>query len=335
MQEARTDIQKERARLLLRGFSFYEAAAASRLPDWRAGRSSVASASDALDLVEQAVAATEGAASSYAIDDSLAEDEVLQRVTVPFWCGIDRRFWGTYPLWRVFEWVVADTQVRCKVERLADQVGDLGRCARSLLQMADGELHPLLDLPVGADADIAVVGDTTRRSKEPGENMDSQRWRLTVGDDVEPFWNPPYSGRSGRMWVDSAGGRSGRGAILCEGTAYGTARRRLAPMEGSVTALCFIRVTVPTTAQVELRLWQVCWSGHNPSPYRTTVSAQPGEYMPVAVAADLKPFEGRCLDYLLLELVVLDLEEGETLEISDVAIWPIDGPRQDNQSRGA
>ena len=101
-----------------------------------------------------------------------------------------------------------------------------------------------------------------------------------------------------------------------------------------MTVLCFVRVTAPTSAQVELRLWQICWQGHNPSPYRTTVSPQPREYIPVAVGVDLKSFKGRCLDYVLLELVVLGLEEGETLEISDVAVWPIDGPRQANPSRG-
>lgn len=323
VNQAGSDIQKERARLLLRGFSFYEAAAAARLPDWQAGRSSVTSAANAIALIEQAVVATASAASSYAIDKSLAEDEVFQRVTDSFWAGVDRRFWGAYPLWRVFEWVAADTEVRGQVERLAESTGDLGLCARSLLQMTDGGLQPLLDLPMGDDVEIDAVSDATRRTKEPGDDMDLQRWRLTVGDDVEPFWNSPHSGRSGTMRCNSAGGRSDTGAILCEGTGYGTARRRLAPIEGPVTALCFIRVAALTTAEVEIRLWQICWTGHNPSPYRTTVCPQPGEYVPVAVTADLKSFEGRCLDYLLLEIVVQGLEERETLEISDVAIWPL------------
>ena len=321
VNEAGSDIERERARLLLRGFSFYEAVAACRLPDWQAGRSSVTGAADAIASIEQAVVATAGAASSYAIDESLAEDEVLQRITVPFWNGVDRRFWGIYPLWRVFEWVAANTEVRGAVERLADSAGDLGRCAHSLLQMVDGELHSLVDLSMRDEVEIRTVGDATRRAKEPGEDMDSRRWQLTVGNDVEPFWNPPHGGRSGRMRCDATGGRSGRGAIFCEGTGYGTVRRRLAPIEALVTALCFVRMSAPTSAQVELRLWQICWTGHNPSPYRTTVCPQAGEYMPVAVTADLKSFAGRRLDYLLLEIVVQGLEAGEILEISDVAIW--------------
>ncbi len=39
--------------------------------------------------------------------------------------------------------------------------------------------------------------------------------------------------------------------------------------------------------------------------------SSPGEYIPVAVTADLKSFAGRSLDYLLLEIVIQGLEGGK------------------------
>ena len=158
--------------------------------------------------------------------------------------------------------------------------------------------------------------------------MDDESWWLTKGDDVIPFWNGPHPGRAGQMRHEPGGGRSGRGSIVCEGIEYGTIRRRLEPFIGMVTALCFVRIPpdVQTTGQVALNLWQIYWSGHNPCPYRMAVCPQPGVWTPVAVSARLENHAGRPIDYLLCEIEVRGFEEGEQLEVADVAVWPAEAP---------
>jgi hypothetical protein len=75
-----------------------------------------------------------------------------------------------------------------------------------------------------------------------------------------------------------------------------------------------------------MRLWQIRWADHNPSPCCTVVLPSPGEWVPLALPVDLTPRTERSLDYLLLEIVVEGLEEGEQLQLSDVAVWACDQP---------
>jgi hypothetical protein len=333
---AGTDAEIARASLLLQGFCFYEAAVGARLADHDAGRARLTTAGAAMACVDTAVAAVELGARSQAIDAELAADEVLRRVVVPWWSGTDRRGWGVYALWRASNWIAENADVRQHVQRISQASSALAPWARSLLSMTGGTAQPLADLHLGDDAaiDIRVVDDNTRLAKEPGEGMTEDHWQVCIGDDIEPFWNPPHAGRSGSVTHDAHAGRLGAGGLCFRATTYATVRYRLPMLRQRVTALGSIRISGGTARsveasagiRVEMRLWQVRWADHNPSPYCTVVRPTPGEWVPLALPVDLTPRTERSLDYLLMEIVVEGLEEGEQLQLSDVAVWPCDRP---------
>ena len=325
--DAGTSAEADRAQLLLQGFTFYESAVSARLADHNAGRLQLASAADAIACIDTAVAAAQHAAQSQQIDASLAADEVLRRVVVPWWPGTDRRGWGVYPLWRSCEWVAADADVRGHVRTVAGSGAALAPWARSLLAMASGASTPVaeLSLRAGVDIDIRVVDDNTRLAKEPGEAAVAGSWHICIGDDVEPFWNPPRPGRGGTVTHDPAAGRCGHGALRFQATAYATARYRLPLLQQRITALGFVRVSGDAQARVEMRLWPIRWADHNPSPYHTVILPSSGAWVPLALPADLTPQSARRLDYLLLEVVIEGLAQGDELLLSDLTLWACDG----------
>jgi hypothetical protein len=325
-----TEGQKQRAKMLIDGFSFYEATAEARLADWRAGSMDIRNAEEAVAMIETAVSAMKSAVRALSIDLELSKHEVMQRVVVDYWAGVKPWGWGSYPLWRACDWVTQDTVVRSMVERLTADMGRTGAHARALLSIVDRNIDPIIDMPIGTDSIIVVrnAGDVQRLCKEPGDNLEFGRWCFTVGDDVTPFWNKPHIGRVGEIHVDPDGGKQGRGAFCCIGTDFGTLRWKMKPFFGSAVVICYVRVKRLTRGRINLNLWEIDWADHNPSPYHTIVSPQPGIWTPVAVPIDLRMYPIRYVDYLLLEIEMDGFEAGVEVEIADVAVWPL--PINDN-----
>ncbi|HIE03284.1 MAG TPA: DUF4838 domain-containing protein [Candidatus Latescibacteria bacterium] len=327
LARTRTPEQRRRAEMLLKGFEYYEASAMARLPDHEAGRAVLSGPEDALVLVERAPDALRAAKRRKEIHEALSKDPIMLRQTLD-WPATERSGWGAYPLWRAMEWIASDRKVRRKVEDMArSDDPSLASHAEAILNIIDGEAEPLEGamLVRGEKFVTLVVGDDTKLSSEPGEGMDYGHWQLTVGDDVIPFWNAPHPGRSGKMWFEPSGGRSGRGMVVCEGVKFGTVRRKYRPVVGTYTGLCFVRVPEGTEAEVVLNVWEIALADGNPSPCRTVAHPQPGAWTPVAVTAELKGtscYSRMPVDYVLLELEVQGLEEGERLEVSDMAMWP-------------
>lgn len=314
---AATEPQRQRAQLLLRGYAFCEAAVLGRLPDRSAGQTRTHSAADAIALVQQAVEASEWIARSQAIDAELSSDEVLKRTVVPWWSGTDRRGWGVYPLWRCHDLVRDDDTVRKFVRGIAAGASALAPWARALVQAVDGS-KPLMSLRLDASIDLLSTNER-RRTKEPGESMPEDRWQVCNGDDVEPFWNPPKSGATGHIEHVAADSPSSAGALRFVHTAFATTRHRVHLPAAPVVVMCFVRCQDPA-ARVELRLWQIRWSDHNPSPWSIALHAPVDEWVPLALAVDLTPVSDRPYDYQLVEIAV---ESAHSLvEIADVSIWP-------------
>ncbi|HIG48671.1 MAG TPA: DUF4838 domain-containing protein [candidate division Zixibacteria bacterium] len=313
--------QRKRAQMLLRGFEYYEASAYARLPDIDAGRSMLANADEALQLIGRMPDAVTASLKRRSLKEELESDQVLGNAVPKFWSGLNGWGWGAYPLWRAFEWITKDKRVRARVEAMACDTSNRHSAlhARSVLDVVD------LSLDSGTEMETLVVDEMTRQSKEPGDHIPSDIWQLTIGDDVDAFWNIPHDGNRGQMRYEKAGGRSGQDVIVCEGVEYGTIRRKLTHMEGAVTALCSIHTSENswTDGRVVLNLWQICWTDHNPSPFRIVAYPQPGVWTPVALPVFLQTYVGRDPDYLLYELEVEGFAEHERLEISDMAIWPL------------
>ncbi len=317
--------QAKRAQVLWRGFACYEAAARARLADIEAAGSKLDSPDQALRLIDQMPAAVAAAAEYGGLRRARDADPVLGNAVPQFWPGLNSWGWGAYPLWRALFWIEGDSRVRERVEALAGGQGEAGAHARRLLDIVECRFAPLAALAEEINGQIvpATVDDTTLLTKEPGERMAMGSWQFTIGDDVEAFWNGPHPGRGGQMRYESGGGRTGGGAIVCRGVEYGTIRRKLAPIEGVVTALCFVRVPAGTTCggRVVLNLWPICWSDHNPSPFRISVQPQPGVWTPLALSALLQIYGQRRPDYLLCEWAVENFGLCQRLEISDLTLW--------------
>ena len=215
VDRAATEKQRKRAGMLLRGFEYFEATAFARLPDVDAGRSILTDVDDALRLInrmEDAVAASEKRRD---LRKEIESEPVLGNVLPSFWSGLNGWGWGAYPLWRAFQWIAENNSLRLRVEAMARNANNRQAAsqARSLLDVIEGTSEPVMDLSLnsGTEAESRTVDPRTRRSKEPGDNMPFNKWRMTVGDDVEAFWNIPHSGSEGRMLIESTGGRSGEG----------------------------------------------------------------------------------------------------------------------------
>ena len=131
------------------------------------------------------------------------------------------------------------------------------------------------------------------------------------------------------MRYETAGGRT-RGKVVAEGVRFGTIRRKFLPAAGAFTGLCFVRAPEATrgNGRVVLNLWEITLWEHNPSPFRTVLWPQPGVWTPVAVTGRVRPNGPdvfRALSYLLLELELEGYAEGETVDISDLALYHCDG----------
>jgi len=320
---AGTEVQRERARMLIWGFEFYEASAQARLPDRDAGRSQLTSREEALQLLEGAAASAAAATRRRSTDAELSQDPVMVRCTVS-WPATERSDWGVYPLWRAFEWIAADAELRGRVREMCRDGGDavLTSHGELLLAIADRTAEPVQGVALRGDSGFRqlCVTDDSPLSFEPGDRMDAASWWLTVGDDVLPFWNPPHGGGKGQISPCADGGRQGPGELLCEGVEYGTVRRKYAPLSGKYTALGFVRLAADasTRGQVVLNIWEITAAGHNPSPFRTVVEPQVGVWTPVAVTGEIRPS-----DYVLLELAIEGYGPGDRLEVADLAMYTL------------
>ena len=302
--KAQTEPQKERGKLLLRAFEYYEASALAYQADQKA-------VGQPMDTEEQALAALDRSEAGLRMAEKrqrLALEEFPKDPVLVNPLGIERfgallgSSWGAGGMWTTMDWVKrGDNAVRRRVRELAEQspAARVRSAAAMMLGMAEGTLEPVSANP----------------SYEDGEGAETEGWWYWVKFGV------------GKMQRSEAQAHSGQWSIHCDGMKRGGPVHSVTPIEpGRYGALCYVFVPegVEAKGTVELAVTPRGGDDQNLPGFSTQIVPKPGQWVLIATAGDIKPqINDKDVTHVML-IPTVNGWEGSEVFIDDVGLYRLE-----------
>lgn len=300
--KAETPKQRARAELLRRAFEYYEASAIAFGGNEKADRLEIRNKADALNAIELARRCLAMAEKRRRlVDDEFASHPVLLHPIGP------KRMldggaagWGSRLLWRTFDWVAKESDVRNRIESLAQCESEpLAMHAKTMLRLTD------------------AVGESlaTNPSFERPGNGWAEGWSRWVKWGV------------GSMRIDPAAARSGKVGVVCDGMKRGGPLQTLAIEPGRYGAVASVRVPQKPTGKltIELGLTLMDEDGKHLGRVFSRAPVLPGQWVRQALADTIpESIDGHKVAKVMLIVIVDGLEEGETVHLDDMALFRLE-----------
>ncbi len=299
VSKAGTAKQRARAELLRRAFEYYEASAVAYRGNLEADQLKLVTAADALEAVDRAERCLRMSRKRRRlVDEEFASHPVLQHPI-----GLSRirdggmDGWGCRLLWRTFDFVADDSQVRKRVEALAESdLQGLALHAKTMLRLIDA----------------------TGQSLAVNPSFEERQGNWVEG------WSRWVKWGVGSISVDAKAAQAGKLGVLCDGVKRGGPLQRLPIEAGRYGAVTAVRVPEKPKENltVELGLTLMNEDGKHLKRFSTQGPILPGKWVRLALAGNVpEAVDGEPVDRAMLIVIVDGLTEGEALHIDNVALF--------------